>query len=275
VTSRRLLRALVDACHPGPTATVTIVVAALSAAAGRDVLGVLIMAVATLTGQLSVGWSNDAFDADRDRRAAREAKPTVRGDVSATLLWRAAGVALALTVVTSYVAAGALGGTAHVIAVASAWSYNLLLKTTVLSPLPFAVSFGLVPAFVTYGLTPPAAPAAWLTATGALLGVGAHLANAIPDVETDEHVGAGGFVARVGVRRATWLALTALLAALVLLATHLGLGAVAGTAVVVTALAGVLATAIWAPPTALFRAVLVLAVAAVGLLLVAARSLTG
>ena len=42
------------------------------------------------------------------------------------------------------------------------------LKPTVLSPLPYAVSFGLIPAFVTYGLTPPEPPALWLTAAAAL-----------------------------------------------------------------------------------------------------------
>ena len=275
MTSSRL-RAFVDACHPAPTATVTLVVTALAAAAGREAAGLLLVAAATLTGQLSVGWCNDAYDADRDARAARSEKPTVRGDVSATALWRGAALALAATVVLSYLAAGPVGGTAHVVAVLSAWTYNLVLKTTVLSPLPYAVSFGLVPAFVTYGLTPPSPPAAWLVATCALLGVGAHLANAIPDVDTDEQVGAGGFVAAVGVRAASIAALVCLVAAVALLATHLDVAAWVGVALVVLAAAGAVTVALRDADggRTLFRFVLVLAVVAVLLLLVSARSVT-
>jgi 4-hydroxybenzoate polyprenyltransferase len=267
-------RALVDACHPGPTATVTLIVTALSAAAGRDALGVVLVALATLTGQLSVGWCNDAYDADRDLRAGRTAKPTVRGDIAATFLWRAAFVALACAVVLSYVAAGAVGGSAHVVAVASAWTYNLVLKTTVLSPLPYAVSFGLVPAFVTYGLTPPVAPAPWVTATCVLLGVGAHLANAIPDIESDESVAAGGLVARIGVRVSTWLAMTSLVAAVCVLATRLDASTWVRVALVVVAAGGALAVALLGRGQALFRYVMVLAVLAVALLVLAARSIT-
>ena len=149
----------------------------------------------------------------------------MRGDVSAAALWRGAALALAATVVLSYLAAGPVGGTAHVVAVLSAWTYNLRPEDhRPLAP-PYAVSFGLVPAFVTYGLTPPSPPAAWLVATCALLGVGAHLANAIPDVDTDEQVGAGGFVAAVGVRAASIAALVCLVAAVALLAAHLDVAA--------------------------------------------------
>ncbi len=46
-------------------------------------------------------------------------------------------------------------------------------------------SFGAVPSIITLGL--PGRPLAplWATAAGALLGVGAHLANVLPDIEAD------------------------------------------------------------------------------------------
>ena len=268
------LRALVDACHPGPTATVSVVVAALSAAAGRDPLGVLLTGLATLTGQLSVGWCNDANDADRDVRAGRADKPLVRGDVTARTLWVAAAAALTASVALSYVAAGPVGGSAHVVAVLSAWTYNLLLKTTVLSALPYAVSFGLVPAFVTYGLTPPVAPASWLVAACVLLGVGAHLANAIPDVTSDERVDAGGLVVAIGVRRASVIALGCVVGALALLAVHLDLAPWMSVGLVLVVSAGAVMVAVRGEGSALFRYVLVVAVLAVLLLLLASRSLT-
>ena len=267
---------MVEACHPGPTATVTVVVTALAAAAGRDAVGLALVAVATLSGQLSVGWCNDANDADRDRRAARAGKPTVRGDVTAAVLWRAATAVLGATVAFSYLAAGPVGGSAHVVAVLSAWTYNLLLKTTILSALPYAVSFGLVPAFVTYGLTPPAPPPGWLVVTCALLGVSAHLANAIPDVDSDELVGAGGVVAAVGVRVASIAALVCLVGAVGLLAANLDIPPGVAVGVVLVAAVGALAVAVrdQGRGPGLFRYVMALAVVAVVLVLVSARTLT-
>jgi len=270
----RTARGLLDACHPLPSLTVTAVVAALALAGGRSPSGVALVAAAVLAGQLSVGWCNDARDADRDRRAGRVGKPVVRGDVSEHLLGVLASVALAVSVVLSYAAAGPIGGTAHVVAVLSAWAYDLALKTTLLSPLPYAVSFGLVPAFVTYGLTPPSAPAPWLTAAAALLGVGAHLANAAPDVESDLGVGAGGLVARIGPRAASVAALVSVGAAVWLLLAHLGLGALPTATIAAGVVAASAAVLVRGTGRALFRLVLVLALLAVGLLLAAAGTLT-
>ena len=58
--------ALAAACHPEPTVAVTAMATALAATTGRDAVGVLLVAVAVLTGQLSIGWLNDYLDADRD-----------------------------------------------------------------------------------------------------------------------------------------------------------------------------------------------------------------
>ena len=267
-------RGLVDACHPGPTLAVTTVVTLLAAGAGRQGPGLVLVGAAVLTGQLSVGWSNDARDTGRDLGARRAGKPTVRGAVTEALLWRCATMALVATVVLSYLAAGPVGGTAHVLAVASAWSYNLWLKTTRLSWLPYAVSFGLVPAFVTYGLTPPAAPAPWAVAACALMGVGAHLANALPDVDGDTAVGAGGVVVAMGDRVSTGLSLLCLLAALALLALHLPVPGLVAALLVVTAVAGAVLVVVRGRGRALFRFVLVLAVVAVALLVRSAGALS-
>lgn len=266
----RRLRALVDACHPLPTLAVTTVVALLSSAAGRDAAGVALMALATLVGQLSVGWCNDAYDADRDRAAGRTEKPVVRGDVAPRTLWTAATVALVLAVPLSVLAAGWRGGAAHVVAVLSAWAYDLRLKTTVLSWLPYAVSFGLVPAYVLLGVEPPAAPPAWLTAAAALLGVAAHLANALPDIESDTGVGAGGVVARLGAAWSARLALLALVGAVALLSPQLGGPGWLGAALVLGVAAG--AVLVGVRGRGLFRYVMAVALLAVVLLLLAART---
>ncbi|HET7899839.1 MAG TPA: UbiA family prenyltransferase [Candidatus Nanopelagicales bacterium] len=269
----RRLRGLVDACHPLPSLAVTLLVVLLSAAAGRDASGIALMGCATLVGQLSVGWCNDAYDAGRDRRARRLEKPTVRGDVGATTLWWCAASALVLTVPLSLAAAGPRGATAHVVAVLSAWAYDLLLKPTALSWLPYAVSFGLLPAFVSLGLEPPIAPPGWLVVAAAVLGVAAHLANALPDLESDAEVGAGGVVARLGRRRATLLCLLCLVVATAVLSANVGLPILVELAVVGLVVAG--AAAVGGAGRGLFRYVVLVALLAVVLLLVSTRTALG
>lgn len=269
-----LVRGLVVASHPGPVATVTVITTCAAAAAGRNAAGLALVAVTVLAGQLSVGWSNDAHDADRDRRAGRLDKPTVRGDVSAALLWRGAFTTLAAAVALSYVCAGPLGGTAHVVALASAWSYNLALKTTIASPLPYAVSFGLIPAFVTYGLATPVAPAAWITVTCALMGVGGHLANALPDIDSDRSVAAGGLAAAIGPRASAVTAVASLMGAVLLLAVHLALPPALVGLIVSTVAATSVAVAAFSAGRTLFRYVMVLAVVAAMLVIAAVGSLT-
>ena len=219
--SARMVRGLVAGCHPGPTLVVTAAITALALALGRGPIGGLAVLLAVLSGQLSVGWANDAFDAERDRQAQRRDKPVVRGWVSERTLWVAAGTAAAACIPLSFLAGGVIGGAAHILAVASAWAYDLWLKTTIWSFAPYMVSFGLVAPFLTYGLTPPQPPAGWAIATLSLLGLGAHLANGIPDIDTDRATDSHGLVGRLGGRRSANLAVAALLAATALLVGHL------------------------------------------------------
>jgi 4-hydroxybenzoate polyprenyltransferase len=90
--------------------------------------------------------------------------------------------------------------------------HNLWTKRSVLSPLPYAVAFGSLPAVVTLALPVPVWPAAWVMVTGALLGVGAHLLNALPDLTDDVATGVRGLPQRLGARVVRWLAPGVLLA---------------------------------------------------------------
>jgi 4-hydroxybenzoate polyprenyltransferase len=195
------LRGLVLASHPVPSVVVTAVVTSLAAAAGASVLTCVAVAVVVLLGQLSVGWCNDAVDAAADLAAGRREKPVVRGLVSRALLWRAALLALMIAVVASPLLLGALGGAAHVVALLAAWAYDLRLKDTPWSPVPYAVAFGLVPV-VASGAALDAPPHAWAVASAAALGVGAHLANTARDVASDTAVRRGGLAVRLGAGRA-------------------------------------------------------------------------
>ncbi|MGW7432308.1 UbiA family prenyltransferase [Streptomyces sp. NPDC054861] len=184
-------------CHPGPVVAVVTLTAALCAVAGLGVFDGLAVVGAVLAGQLSVGWCNDAFDARRDAGAGRRGKPVADGTVSRRAVWAAAFTALALCVPLS-LACGLLAGTVHLAAVAAAWLYNVWLKATVLSWLPYVIGFGGLPAVVTLSLPGHPWPAWWAMTAGALLGLAAHLADALPDLADDEAAGVRGFPHRLG-----------------------------------------------------------------------------
>ncbi|RJK97740.1 UbiA family prenyltransferase [Vallicoccus soli] len=208
-------RALLLSCHPVPTAAVTALTTSLGAAVGLAAADLALLAAAVLTGQLSVGWSNDLLDRRRDATTARADKPLAAAGAPV----RAAAVATALALAAALppsLALGAAAGAAHLGFVASAWAYNLGLKAGPLSWLPYATGFGLLPAVPV--LAAGAAPPAWLCAAGALLGVGAHLFNALPDVEDDEGTGVRGLPVRLGRAAGRLLGCLLLVAAVAVLA---------------------------------------------------------
>jgi 4-hydroxybenzoate polyprenyltransferase len=205
--------ALLASCHPAPTAVVTALAVALAVGVGRGGAGTVAVGAAVLSGQLAIGWTNDALDAARDRAAGRPDKPVARGDVSAVTVRRAAWVAAVACVPLSYLS-GPPAGTVHLAVVASGLAYDFGLKSTRWSWVPYGVAFGLLPGFVTLGLPQPVWPAGWVTLTAALLGVAAHFVNALPDLDDDLRHGVRGLPQRVGARWSRRVA-----AALLLLAT--------------------------------------------------------
>lgn len=206
-----MLRALVLSCHPGPALAVTAVATLLAVGADAPAGTTALVAAAFGTGQLSIGWSNDWLDAARDSSVGRTDKPLATGRIPRRPVGLAALVAAVLCVPLS-LALGVLPGVAHLLAVASAWSYNLLLKSSVWSWLPFAFSFGLVPAIVGWSLPGRPDPAAWAVGTGAALGVAAHLLNVLPDLDDDRATGIRGLAHRLGRTRTVLLASVVLLA---------------------------------------------------------------
>ncbi|HWS57754.1 MAG TPA: UbiA family prenyltransferase, partial [Actinotalea sp.] len=196
---------------------------------------------AVLTGQLSVGWSNDWIDARRDVAVGRLDKPVVSGSVSVELL-RSTALGAAMVCVVLSMATGWVPGAVHVAAVAMAWTYNLRLKDSAWSWLPYAVSFGLLPVFLVLTLPGQPLAARWVVLAAALLGTGAHVANVLPDLEDDAATGVNGLPHRLGRTRSSVLAHTVLLAAV--LVTVVGPpGEPSAAALAIGGLAAVLAVA--------------------------------
>ncbi|MEO6115291.1 MAG: UbiA family prenyltransferase [Pseudolysinimonas sp.] len=205
----RRARALVGSTHPGPGLAVTVVAVLLGIAVGLEAWRVVVLGIALLFDQASVGLSNDWIDADRDRAVGRADKPVVRGEIGVgavrTAAWIAAAAALLLTLPLGLAATAA-----HAIALASAWAYNAVLKNSPVSVLPYALSFGLLPAIASLARPVPAFPGWWVFTAGALLGIAAHFANVLPDLDDDRRTGIRGLPHRLGLRASiliTWAAL--------------------------------------------------------------------
>ena len=203
-------------CHLGPALAVTALATALAIGVGASPPRWTLIAAAVLAGQLSVGWSNDWIDAGRDTAVGRRDKPVAAGLVPVGAVRTSAVVAAGGCVPLS-LALGWRAGVVHLVAVAAAWGYNVRLKSTPWSWVPYALSFGLLPAVVTLALPAHSWPPAWVVGAAGLLGVGAHLANVVPDLEADRSTGVRGLPHRLGQRGSVLLAPTTLLGATALI----------------------------------------------------------
>ncbi|MBD3947096.1 UbiA family prenyltransferase [Nocardioides ganghwensis] len=230
-----VVRTLVAASHPGPALAVTVLAGLLALAQGLPPATSALLVAAVLAGQLTVGWSNDLVDRARDRAAGRTDKP-LAVDGAPVAVVRAACALAVLACVGLSLALGTAAGLVHLACVASAWAYNLGLKATVWSWLPYAVSFGGLTAVVT--LADGQAPPWWWPLGAALLGVGAHLLNVLPDLADDAATGVRGLPHRLGPRRIAPVAAVVLVAAsaVVLLGAAPPLAVTVGAAVVVLGL---------------------------------------
>ena len=186
---------LARAGHPGPSLAITVAAMVLALSAGATPGRAALIGGAVLAGQLSIGWSNDWFDAERDRAAGRTDKPLARGELPIPAVAAAALLAAATTTALS-LSLGLLAGGLHLAGVAAGWAYNWPLKATAASVLPYLVGFGALPAFVV--LAAGREPPAWLVAAGALLGVSGHFANVLPDLAADARAGVRGLPHRLG-----------------------------------------------------------------------------
>jgi 4-hydroxybenzoate polyprenyltransferase len=180
-----------------------------------------VFAVAVLAGELSIGWSNDVFDAPADAAAGRTDKPIVAGQVSLDAVRSAALVALVAGIALSFLVSIPTG-LINLLMMAAGWAYNAGLKATLFSGAAYVVGFGLIPIFAASASDNPTWPPLWVTGAAALLGLGGHFANVLPDLATDRVSGVRGLPQRIaaapdGDRAVRVLTLALLLAATVLL----------------------------------------------------------
>ena len=181
---RPTARTLLASSHPGPTAVVTAVSTGLAVSVGLPATTIAVVVATIAANQLSIGWSNDAIDAARDREAGRLDKPVARDEIAPrALLGWAVGAAVAAVALSLML--GVAAATAHAVLLAAGWSYNLGLKRTLAATACYAVGFGALPSIITLAAEPASVAAPWASGAGALLGVAAHFANVAPDRDDD------------------------------------------------------------------------------------------
>lgn len=193
--------------HPFPSLLVAGLTAALVPFADRyaDAPLYVVLGLGMLLFQFAIGAANDAADASADL-AAKPWKPIPAGIVSVrTATFVAAGCAGAGLVVTADLQLGAwLVGVAGLLC---GLSYDLALKRTAFSWLPWSLAFPLVPTWVYLAADAWEPPLAWIFPLGVCLGLALYLANQAPDVESDRAAGVRGLAQILGQRRSLRLAL--------------------------------------------------------------------
>ena len=200
----RPLSGLVRLVHPFPSALdagVTLVLALLAGAPGGRAA---LLAIAMLAIQFSIGAVNDLSDAPADALAGRS-KPLVYGRVPARLALGVAAAAAAAGIALSALA----GPFAALIAVAGygiGLAYDLRLKASAWSWLPYAAGIPLLPVFAWVGATGRLpGPMLALAGLGVLAGADLAIANSLADAERDAASGTATIARALGQGRALLL----------------------------------------------------------------------
>jgi 4-hydroxybenzoate polyprenyltransferase len=195
----RLLRT----SHLGPTLLVTFVSYLLALRFWWEGPS-FVIAFTVFCGQLVVGWTNDLVDLPLDQREGRTNKPMVDGKLSPITVRRATWVALVfVTLFSLFGPMGIIGGLVHLLGVGSGVAYNFYFKSNRFSFLPYQISFAALPASIT--LSRGDVPQFWLLISGSCLGIAAHFANVVKDMERDRAAGIMGLPQILGSQKSTVL----------------------------------------------------------------------
>ena len=203
------------AAHFGPTVIVT-TITFLLALSQYSLINSLRVAIAIFAGQLVVGWSNDFIDAPLDIAAQRTKKPIVSKEINPEQLKKSIFGALFVALILSLFSPLGLNGTLiHFLGILSATFYNLKLKSTILSPFPYIVSFGALPwaIYLPAGNQPPL----WLFIDFMLIAVAFHFFNVLKDFQWDINQGVLGLPQRLGRNASLVISISLVISAILVL----------------------------------------------------------
>ena len=201
---------LLKAAHFGPTLLVVLITFLISLTQ-FSFLESFEIGTAIFFGQLVVGWSNDYIDYPLDKSANRINKPLVNGSLRENTLRKYIFIALFLALCISLFSPLGLTGTSvHFLGLLSAVAYNIKLKATIFSLIPYIISFGLLPwaIYLAAGQTPPF----WIYLGFALFASAFHFLNVLKDLEWDISQNVLGLPQRLGRNRSILIATICLIA---------------------------------------------------------------
>jgi 4-hydroxybenzoate polyprenyltransferase len=195
---------LLRAAHPRQAVATALAVGGAAALAGRPTREFLLVVATVLVGQACLGWFNDLVDRRRDAQHPGPGKPLADGRLDPGTAWFVLAVGV-FVLVPLAVANGVYAGSAYLlslaVAVAGTWSW---IRKGLLSWLPWAASFALLPAFLSYGgwggQDNGSPPEVLVTALAAALGVGVHFLRALWGLVPDNADGWTYLPLRLGLR---------------------------------------------------------------------------
>ncbi len=216
---------MIQAAHPRQAVATAVGVGAVAALAGRPTREVGVVMLTVLVGQTILGWHNDLVDRERDARHDTPRKPVADGRLDPGMVWYALTIAVLLLVPLS-ISTGVIAGINYLISVIIGLLANVVLRQGLFSWVPWALSFALYPAYISYGgwggEAEGPAPEAVMTLLFALLGIGVHFLRSIWGLVADNEDGWTYLPLRLGLRlgatRLLVLTSTYLVAVLVALA---------------------------------------------------------
>jgi 4-hydroxybenzoate polyprenyltransferase len=190
---------LLKASHFGPTVLVVSIAFILSRTQ-FSTSDSLFIALAILLGQFVVGWTNDLVDFSTDKAALRLKKPLVAETITEATLRICIGIALLGALIVSLLSPlGVSGSAIHFLGLLSATAYNLKLKSTLFSVVPYMISFGALPwaIYVAAGTSPPI----WIVLGFILIASAFHFLNVLKDMESDVGLGILGLPQVIGCKK--------------------------------------------------------------------------
>jgi 4-hydroxybenzoate polyprenyltransferase len=199
------IRSLVFMGHPGPSLLVTAVLVAIAGLAGQRVpepTRILQLIGAMLPVQLCIGVINDVVDLPADA-VAKPHKPLVRGVISrSTATWVGAALGVIGLASAATINPATLGFDA--LALGAGLAYDLGMRRTPLSWVPWWAGMAVLPleGYASVGSIPSRLLV--LIPLSALIAIGLHFANALPDIDGDRRAGRNSLPVLAGTRFSQW-----------------------------------------------------------------------
>jgi 4-hydroxybenzoate polyprenyltransferase len=194
---------IIQAAHPRQAVVTALGVGAVAALAGRPTREVGVVLLTVLVGQSILGWHNDIVDRERDARHNTPRKPIADGRLDVGSVWYTLTIAVLLLVPLS-ISTGVIAGINYLIAVIIGLLANVALRQGLFSWVPWALSFALYPAYISYGgwggqaEGPP--PEVVMTVLAGLLGIGVHFLRSIWGLVADNEDGWTYLPLRLGLK---------------------------------------------------------------------------